>query len=994
MPPPSPATDRRLEALYQITSAGGSDFATRLDRLLEFGIATFGLQIGIVSRIEGTDYRIFAAAPAASGLHAGDRFELADTYCARTVLAEEPVHFSQASGTVWERHPCFAAFRLEAYLGTRILVDGRNWGTLNFSSLAPVPRRFDEDDLACLRLMARWIGTELERETRQAELRALTEWQQAILDGANLSIIATAVDGTILSFNRAAERMLGYTAVEVVGKATPEIIHDAAEVVARAPELSAEIGATVHPGFEVFVAKTRLGIAEEREWTYIRKDGSRFPVLLSVTALRDDKRDIRGYLGIATDITLRKQLEAATAQARANDMARAVVHAVPEGIVGLRVKPPHRVLFLNPEAERLLGLPEADAVGRPLDELVAAMADEGGGRIPLSRWLATPELQEAALVSPHSLLSFPAAFSFAPVAGSNGQTMAVLTLQNITARRQAEQKLKLSDKVFEYSAQAIVITDPAGTILSVNPAFTWLTGYPPHEAVGRKTSILKSGRHDDAFYAAMWEALAATGHWEGELWDKRRDGSIYPKWLTVDAVREDGRTSHYVALFSDISERKENESRIAYLALHDQLTGLPNRRALEERAARLIASGRRRDRGLALMFLDLDRFKNINDTLGHQVGDLLLIEVARRLVACVRATDTVVRLGGDEFVVLVEDVADHQDVAAIARKIHASLGEPVHIDGRALHAPPSIGIALYPEDGADIETLMQNADTAMYQVKSAGRNAWTFYTPRMNDAVQERMRLESDLRRALADGEFRLHFQPQFDLATQAIIGWEALLRWPHPEQGWIPPDRFIPVAEETGLIVPLGDWVLRTACREARRWEAAGAGHQRVAVNLSARQFQRPELADDIAAVLAECGLAPERLEVEITESLLMADGAATRDTLQRLKALGVRIALDDFGTGYSSLAYLKTFAIDRLKIDRSFVRDLAEDANDAAIVRAVISLAAALGLEVIAEGVETSHQQTLLLDYGCTHTQGFLLGRPMPGDEVPRFLDGYPAP
>jgi diguanylate cyclase (GGDEF)-like protein/PAS domain S-box-containing protein len=992
MASPLHSTEERIAALYRITSASDAGLGDKLARLLDFGVATFGLEIGIVSRIAGTDYTIHAVAPGDSGLNRGDRFPLGNTYCARTIQSSEPLAFGRASGSEWEHHPCFNAFHLEAYLGTRLIVDGRVWGTLNFSGFTPVDRRFGDDDRDFLRLMAQWVGNELAREARQDEMRALGEWQQAILDGANLSIIATSLDGTILSFNRAAERMLGYTAEEMIGRQTPAIIHDADEVVARAPELSGEIGTAIPPGFDVFVAKARLGIPEEREWTYVRKDGSRFPVLLSVTALRDEQREIRGYLGIATDLTLRKQLEAATAQARGNELARAVVRSVPEGIVGLEATSPHRVLFLNPQAEHLLGVAENEAIGRPLDELVMAIVETDAHRLPLSHWLPNAESGGfETMVSPMCGRSpFPGAFSFSRVGGMDGPPMAVLTLRDITARRQAEEKLRLSDKVFEYSAEAIVVTDGQGHILNVNPAFTWLTGYRPDEAIGRTPRILKSGRHDESFYTAMWQTLLDEGHWEGELWDKRKDDSVYPKWLTINAVREHGRVTHYVALFSDISERKENENRIAYLARHDHLTGLPNRRALEDRGATLTGSNRRRDRSLALMFIDLDRFKNINDTLGHPVGDLLLIEVARRLVSCVRASDMVVRLGGDEFVVLIEDVDEHRDVATIARKVHAALSEPVHVDGHELHAPPSIGIAVYPDDGDSIETLMRNADTAMYQVKAAGRNAWTFYTTRMNDAVRERVELENDLRRGLAEEQFQVHFQPQFDIGAHRVVGWEALLRWPHPERGWITPEQFIPVAEETGLIVPLGAWVLRTACREVRRWEAAGAGRFRVAVNFSARQFLHPALPEDIRTVLAETGLDAERLEVEITESLLMADGPATQNALRQIKQLGVRVALDDFGTGYSSLAYLKTFAIDRLKIDRSFVRDVPHDANDAAIVHAVISLAQALGLDVIAEGVETADQENFLRGHGCSMTQGFLLGRPMPSTSVPEFLAG----
>ncbi|MGE5467779.1 MAG: EAL domain-containing protein [Ignavibacteria bacterium] len=831
-------------------------------------------------------------------------------------------------------------------------------------------------------------------ESVKQRLLRLTEWQRAILEGASHSIIATDASGLIVSFNKGAERMLGYRADELVGRSTPAILHDPAEVAARAAELSAELGESVEPGFEAFVAKARrCDAADEREWTYLRKDGSRLSVLLSVTGLRDADGGIRGYLGIATDIGARKRLEEATAQAKANELTRALMRAIAEGVIGFEEAPPHQVRFLNPHAERLLGISDAEARGKALSELIDFAPDPKSCCSSIADWPRCPQggsFETTARTLAHPF-GFPAALAFAPVT-DGGDGLAVLTLQDIGARRVAEDKLRLSDKVFEYSAEAIVITDPEARILAVNPAFTFLTGYRPDEVMGKNPSMLKSGRHDAAFYAEMWQALVDRGHWEGELWDRRKDGSLYPKWLSINAVRDDGRTTHYVALFSDISERKANEDRIRFLAEHDHLTGLPNRRLLEARAAQLMASSRRRDAGLALMVIDLDRFKNVNDTLGHAAGDQLLIEVARRLIACVRASDTVVRLGGDEFVVLLEDMHAADDVAGVAAKIRSALNAPIELHDRALHTPPSIGIAIYPDDGDDVETLMRKADTALYQVKVSGRNAWLFYTDAMNEAVQGRLRIEEDLRASLASDGFRLHFQPQFDITSQRIVAWEALLRWPHPTRGWVPPEEFVPIAEETGLILPLGEWVLRTACKESRRWEEEGLGAFRVGVNLSARQFGDAALPAIIASALEDAGIDGSRLELEITESMLM--GPHTQETLNKLKRLGVLVTLDDFGTGYSSLAYLRSLAVDRLKIDRSFVRDIERDTNNAAIVRAVISLAQALDLGVIAEGVETGPQSDFLLAQGCRETQGFLRGRPMPGEDIPAFLAGLEKP
>lgn len=986
-------SENRLAALYQTTNDTSLAWEEKLSFILDFGCSTFALDVGLIT--QGSEHRLVASAFRPDAKSAVCPLPTSQV-CDIAWSSRRPVGFARAEGALLTAQSASGGENYEAFLGTLIMVDDQVWGSLCFIGREPRQQAFLPGDYQFVELIARWIGFELGWGRKQAELVALSEWQRIILDSAQQGVIATDLNGLILNFNPAIERMLGYRAEEVVGRLTPASFHDAQEVADHAHHLSAELDEDVVPGFEVFVAKSRLGVADEREWTYIRKDGSRLPVSLTVTAMRNRQGEIRGYLGIATDLSLRNELAEATSRARVNDLSRALLSAVPDGVIGIETDFPHRVRFLNPGAQRLLGLGERNVIGHPLESFLELVLDDEVdhgmhglslvARIQCAESGAFQGLVQT-LQHPHP---FPANFFLSRVAGFDEAGLAVLTMQDISLRRQTERKLKLSDTVFENSAEAILICDADGVILNVNPAFTWLTGYRPDEAIGKRPSILKSGRHDEAFYREMWTALQSVGHWEGELWDRRKDDSVYPKWLTINAVRNGERITHYVALFSDISERKENENRIRFLAQHDHLTGLPNRRFLEERAQQLIASERRRDYGIALMLIDLDRFKNINDTLGHNVGDHLLIEVARRLVNSVRSTDTVVRLGGDEFVILLEDMKDHNEVAVVARKVHEALGQPMTIDQRILHAPPSIGISVYPEDGEDIEALMKNADAAMYQVKAAGRNAWMFYTAHMNDESQERLRLENDLRLAIGAGQLHLYYQPQFDVQNSHITAWEALLRWDHPELGRISPERFIPVAEDSGQIQAIGAWVLRTACTEVKRWENAGMGVFRISVNLSAREFVQPTLADTIAEVLAELDLAPERLELEITESVLMADSPTVTETISRLKALGVTLALDDFGTGYSSLRYLKSFAVDRLKIDRSFVRDLGHSSNDAAIVKAVISLAEALNLGVIAEGVETEAQQAFLTEHGCQHTQGFLRGHPMSAMDVAGFLLG----
>jgi len=980
----SPAYDR-ITALYAITANQQSSLDERIHALLDLGRQAFNLETGCVSRIRGNEYEVVQAVSDSDTLRSGKTFSLDHTYCCATIAANDPVGFVKATGSSWEQHACFREFHFEAYLGIRIHVDERVWGTLCFFNKETLHRSFSEEDFLLLKFMAQWISQELERSLHNERIGTLNEWRQVLLDSTNLSIIATDQDGLIVTFNRAAERMLGYEANEVVGHCTPAIFHDYEEVVARAHSLSEELGRVVVPGFDVFVANARQNIAEEREWSYIRKDGSRFPVLLSVTAVKNAEGESRGFLGMAVDISQHKALEAQASIVRANELSQTIVGAIGEGIIGLEEAEPHRIRFINPAAETLLGLAESDVIGKHLESVISlAYNDAAQPQTVLDRMVHGQSF-EAMITTPGRPTPFPAAFVTSIALDDTG--LIVLTLQDVTTRWQSEEQLRLAEQVFEYSPEAILVTDGDGIILRVNPAFTLITGFLPEDAIGQNPRILRSDKHDAEFYRDMWQSLDEKNHWHGEIWDKRKNGEIYPKWLCINAVRLPHGDTRYVALFADISEQKAHEERIDYLARHDALTGLANRRLLEDRMAKLLASARRGDQGVALMLIDLDHFKQVNDSLGHQVGDQLLVEISRRLNASVRDSDIVARLGGDEFVVVLSGITDHRDVAPVAEKIREALDRPVEASLHLLHTSPSIGISLYPSDGDSLDVLLQAADIAMYQVKAAGRNAWMFFESRMNEEVRSRHKLETDLRRALVRHEFELHYQPQYDIGGGHVIAWEALLRWNHPEQGWIEPSHFIPVAEEIGLILPLGEWVLETACREAASWAGGRQGHERIAVNLSAHQFEQPSLVSMVTRVLKDTGLAPERLELELTESTLMSNTSKVQETLGGLKALGVHLTLDDFGTGYSSLAYLSSFAVDRLKIDRSFVMDIATKPNNGAIIQAVIALAKALGLEVVAEGVETGEQLAFLIDSGCLKAQGFLYGRPMPSQEISGF-------
>ncbi|MBA3998228.1 MAG: hypothetical protein C0466_13835 [Candidatus Accumulibacter sp.] len=549
--------------------------------------------------------------------------------------------------------------------------------------------------------------------------------------------------------------------------------------------------------------------------------------------------------------------------------------------------------------------------------------------------------------------------------------------QNIDERNA---RLRVWAKVFESGTEAMLITDPASRIIEVNDTFTRITGYTRDEAVGQTPRLLNSGHHDAAFYRAMWESLTRTGAWAGEIWNRRKDGSVYPEWLSITAAHdENGQITNYVSAFSDISERKAYEVRLRHLAEYDPLTKLPNRTLLRDRLTHAIGLAARKGGKIAVLFLDLDRFKNINDSLGHAIGDQMLIEAARRLRSAVRGSDTVSRLGGDEFALLLTELETPDHAAHVAEKLLQVVAEPFSLEGHELNVTPSIGIALFPEDGADPDALLKNADTAMYHAKENGRNNFQFFAPAMNVRVSEHLALENSLRQALTRNELALHYQPQFDLASGRLIGYEALMRWHSPTLGTVPPGKFIPIAEESGLIQPLGQWALNEACRQNAQWRADGLPVQPVAVNLSAVQFRHGNIVALIEQALRNSGLPPALLEVEVTESVLMEDIEQVAQTLQRIKRLGITLAIDDFGTGYSSLSYLKRIRFDKLKIDRSFINGLPDAADNAALTVAIIGMAANLGLGTIAEGVETEAQRDFLRRHGCRQVQGYLYARPL---------------
>ncbi len=553
--------------------------------------------------------------------------------------------------------------------------------------------------------------------------------------------------------------------------------------------------------------------------------------------------------------------------------------------------------------------------------------------------------------------------------------------------------LRISAIAFE-THEAIVITDCHPKILRVNQAFQDITGYTAAEVIGRNPSMLSPVRRPKAFYEEMWATIFREGKWSGEMLDKRKNGETYPKWLTITAVTApDGTLTNYVGSFFDIKERKKAEEEINRLAFYDPLTSLPNRRLLLDRLQHALAASARSGRHGAIMFIDLDNFKTINDTEGHNYGDLLLVEMARRLQSCVREGDTVARLGGDEFVVMLEDLASRAEQAAaqadeVGEKIRAAINLPCMVNEREFHSTASVGINLFADRGDTAETLLKYADIAMYQAKGAGRNAVRFFDPDMQTALEARTAMESDLRRALAERQFSLHYQAQTDDAG-CIFGAEALLRWNHPQRGMVSPTQFIPIAEESSLIVDIGHWVLDTVCRQIALWcKDERKCNLTLAVNVSARQFKLPDFVDKIKAAIKKHRIDPSCLKLELTESVVLEDVADIVTKMHALKALGVGLSMDDFGTGYSSLSYLKQLPLEQLKIDRSFVRDIATDPNDAVMVRTIIDMAHNFRLSVIAEGVETEAQLAFLKQHGCMAYQGYLFSKPVPVEEFEALL------
>ncbi|POZ62794.1 GGDEF domain-containing protein [Chromobacterium alticapitis] len=775
------------------------------------------------------------------------------------------------------------------------------------------------------------------------------------------------MEGRYLLVNAAYAKRVGRSARELVGRRPEDLFDD--DDAQQIRDQDQQVLSLLSPRqFEEYFALNGVE-------TYLL--ASKFPLF-------DAEGRPAGVGSVDTDVTLSKREQKAKREAEERYLA-----LVEQSLVGIYILQDEKLVYVNPKLAEIMGYLPEEMAGLTMGQVLVPGEASRLRQQLLRRFreniavmhYSTRGLRKDGVVvdmEVHSRL-----FEL------EGRKAVIGVVMDISERLLADTNLRLAAKVFENSAEGILILDANACIIAVNDAFSRITGYTEQEALGKASRIFRQGERERE---AMQRALAGSGHWQGEMQDRRKTGEWYPAELSISALRdEDDELCNYVAVFSDITQRKEAEARLQFLANHDPLTRLPNRSSLtsqlDEALARMASLGGQ----LAVMFIDLDRFKLINDSFGHQAGDQLLCEIALRLARVVGERGMLARLGGDEFTLLMSGFDNHTQLAEVATDILAELGRPLMLEAHEVFITGSIGISVFPHDGRDALTLLKNADVAMYRAKDSGKNTYQFFDAGMNTQTFERLLLENGLRMALERNEFELHFQPQLASDSRALQGAEVLLRWRHPQLGLVPPVRFIALAEETGLIKPIGDWVLAEACRQLAAWDAAGLEVPRLAVNLSPRQFGQPALLGKVADALREAGLAAERLELEITESMLMQNPDEAVQLLTQLKALGVWVSIDDFGTGYSSLSYLKRFPLDTLKIDQSFVDGLPDDEDNAAIAEAILAMAKKLKFHVVAEGVENEAQAAFLQGKGCHTLQGYHFSRPLPAADFAALVSGW---
>ena len=794
-----------------------------------------------------------------------------------------------------------------------------------------------------------------------AALEVLYRFVAAVELTPNVAVHSSDRNGIVRYWNRACHLLFGVAACEAVGQPLASLVAH--------PEREAEFAAVIDSVWRTGQAPlardwcVRLPDGSER-WVY----SSHFPVSRG--------GQTQQVLCMEVDITGRKIDEQVLLHAGAN--FRQLFDRSTDAIVLVRGR---EIVDVNPAALRLFRCDGNDAmIGRSLLDFSPPVQPSGEASMARDAALAARTFSDGNqryewMYQSCVGESFWAEVLLTSVAVDH-QHLAYAVIRDISLRKATERTLTMAAQVFENCRDAIFILDSSYRVVAVNRAFSDITGYAPEGVIGQEVPSLRAGLHEPAFHQQIRDHVDAHGHWEGEVFSARRGGEVFPMWAALTAIHDSAnRITSYMAILSDITDRKQVEEQTRHLAEHDFLTDLPNRVLFLDRLQQALATARRQHTRVAVMFLDLDRFKAINDTYGHQAGDIVLKEVAARLVRCVRGVDTVSRQGGDEFVVILADIGGADQAAHVAGSVMQAVSQPMTVGQRQVTLSASIGISICPSDGDDVDTLLKHADVAMYHAKQNGRNAFQFFSPEMNAHVVERVQMENKLRQALENREFLLEYQPEIDIASGRTIGVEALIRWRHPQRGILRPDQFIPVAEACGLMLAIGEWVLREACARARAWRDQGCPVV-VAVNLSCVQFTHDKLLDCIDDALASAGLAPQFLDLEITEGMIQTGDAATIATVNALRQRGVLLTVDDFGTGYSSLSTLRRYSLTKLKIDRSFVDDITRNPADAAIIPAIIAVARSLKLRVIAEGVETVEQLHFLQQHGCDEYQGHYSG------------------
>ncbi|MBZ0092066.1 MAG: EAL domain-containing protein [Sulfuricellaceae bacterium] len=816
----------------------------------------------------------------------------------------------------------------------------------------------------------------LAHKQAEAELKKERDFVSAIMETAGALILVLDHQARIVRFNTACERLSGLSQAAVQGKTLWETV---------VPEEDRE---AVQPRYHKLLAGEFPSHFENR-W----RAGQGNPRLItwSNTGLLDEDGKVCYIIAVGVDVTASRHAEEKLQKVyQQNEL---ILRAVGDGICGVDLN--GNTTFVNPAAARMIGCQPEELIGKSLHQ-TTHHSHRDGSPYPVGECPNFAAIQDGRTHQSSDEwfwrldgTGFPVEMVSTPIVEAGAIVGSVVSFKDITERKQAEAQLRKLSLAVEQSANAIMITDKAGTIEYVNTRFAELTGYTAEEVIGLSPAFLKSNETPPQVYERMWQTVLAGKEWHGEFHNRKKNGDLYWCLVSISPIKDGaGETTHLVAITEDISEQKSAESTINRLAFYDPLTALPNRRLFRDRVEQEVFHAKRSGKKFALLIFGLDRFKAINDSLGHGLGDQLLQAVALRVRHELSDINSLARLGGDEFALIVKEFTQVEDLARVAEKLTEALKQPFVLDGREIFMTASIGLGLFPDDSDSAEGLIGNADIALYRAKEEGRDTFQFFTPDMTHRALERLTMENSLRRALENGEFQLHYQPQAAFGAEGIMAVEALLRWNHPESGMISPARFIPIAEETGMIVPIGEWVLRTACTDLQRWRQEGLPPFKMAVNLSARQFRQSSLLALIRQVLEETGLPAEWLELELTESILMHNPDEAAATLQKLKTMGISLSIDDFGTGYSSLSYLKRFPIHKLKIDKSFVRDIISDPNDAAIAQAVINLGHSLNLTVIAEGVETGEALRFLQDQGCDELQGYYFSRPLPADRLVEFI------